>query len=358
MPPNVPSSSTNEDFFLPDLCSPRAVFMLVLVSELFVLTQVLALSGPDVFNWNRLATVSLFVQWISLCSAAVLCRLRPIIKNLPLPVATTLCLTTVILITLVFTLTAQWFLWRDAFLIVFPDWQQLVRHALVALIITAMLLRYFYVQQEASKQQQASLNARYDALQARIRPHFLFNSMNIIASLIQIDPDKAEQAVEDLSDLFRSSLQENGNSIAIGREIELCKRYLRIEAHRLGERLQSEWQIAELPQNLHIPPLTLQPLVENAVYHGIQPLEKGGTVSVDITLDNDNVCIRVRNPLPDVTRFSGQESRGNQLALENIRSRLKMLYGHRALVETRTSENDGIQEFETTIRYPCNDRTS
>ena len=306
----VTNPRETDDFFLPDLCAPRSVFMLVLVSELFVLIQVLALSGPGGFDWNRLATTSLFVQWISLCSAAVLCRLRLLLKQLSIIPVVIACLLTVMLVTLTITVIAQWFLWKDAFLTRFPDWQQLAQHALVALIITAMLLRYFYVQQEARKEQQASLNARYEALQARIRPHFLFNSMNIIASLIQIDPDKAEQAVEDLSDLFRSSLQENTNSIAIEREIELCKRYLRIEGHRLGERLKSQWRLGDLPEGLQIPPLTLQPLVENAVYHGIQPLQKGGTVSVDITIENDNVCIRVRNPVPDATHSTGRASQG------------------------------------------------
>ena len=330
--------------------------MLVLISELFVLIQVLALPGPGDLDWNRLATTSIFVQWISLVSGAVLCRLRPYLKTRQLPTIISSCLIVVVIITCIFTLLAQYFLWRDGFIDGFPDIEQLIRHTFVALIITGMLLRYFYIQQEARTEQRASLSARFDALQARIRPHFLFNSMNIIASLIHIDQDKAEQAVEDLSDLFRSSLAEPSNSITIEREIELCQRYLRIEQHRLGSRLNSEWTLTDLPDDLHIPPLTLQPIVENAVYHGIQPLEKGGTVSVDIARINDNIRIRVINPVQSSLVGQGKAIKGNQVALENIRLRLNMLFGSDASIEARllnsSHQDNGHSEFETMIIYP------
>jgi two-component system sensor histidine kinase AlgZ len=149
---------------------------------------------------------------------------------------------------------------------------------------------------------------------------------------------------------------------------------LRIEQHRLGERLKTEWTIEDLPDDIHIPPLTLQPVVENAVYHGIQPLEKGGTVSVDIVRINDNLCIRVRNPVQSASSNLGNEhlgnehlgnehlgnesygnnAQGNHLALENIRSRLHLLFGNRASVEARLSESvkGGTREFETLITYP------
>ena len=303
---------------------------------------------------------SLFVQWIALCSAAILCRQRKLLPGSPVPIIVSTVLLTVLMITLAVTLLAQWFQWRDAFLPVFPDWTQLLRHGLIAMIITAMLLRYFYIQHEASLHEVANANARFQALQARIRPHFLFNSMNIIASLIHINQDKAEEAVEDLSDLFRSSLQETGHEIALSREIELCKGYLRIEQHRLGDRLRSEWrfhnlpggQPNELPATLTIPPLTLQPVIENAVYHGIQPRQDGGTVSVDIALGNDKVTIRVRNPVPDNSEHAVEQ--GNRLALENIRSRLQLLYGNQASVDTHLTLNSGTEIYETTISYPEN----
>lgn len=346
-----PYSKRENQFFVPDLCNARAVFILVLVSELFVLIQVLAFPGTGNFDWERLATTSIFVQWIALTSAFVLCRLRPFLRDQPFPVVTLSCLITVVTITILFSLLAQWFLGNHTDFPVFPDWYQLLRNSLVALIITAMLLRHFHIQHAVARQQAAHANARYQALQARIRPHFLFNSMNIIASLIHIDQDKAEQAIEDLSDLFRSSLQETGQSIALIREIDLCQRYLRIEQHRLGERLSSEWHLGQLPAHLTIPPLTLQPVIENAVYHGIQPRAEGGTVSVDISLDNDNVVIRVTNPVPDSSGPSSKE--GNRVALENIKSRLHLLFGHKASVSTRLTLNQGTETYETLIIYPA-----
>ncbi|AMO54684.1 hypothetical protein GZ77_24225 [Endozoicomonas montiporae] len=356
MPHSALDKQNSDHLFIPDLCHTSAVFILVLVAELFVLIQVLAFPGSHGFDWNRLAITSLFVQWIALCSAAVLCRLRLLLKHSPITVIVSAVLATVLIITLTVTLLAQWFLWKDAFLLTFPDWTQLLRHAFIALIMTAMLLRYFYIQHEASRQTVANANARFQALQARIRPHFLFNSMNIIASLIHIDQDKAEEAVEDLSDLFRSSLQEAGDLIALSREIELCKGYLRIEKHRLGERLNSEWRLHNLPEplpvTLTIPPLTLQPVIENAVYHGIQPRENGGTVSVDIALGNDKVTIRVQNPVPDNSEQAVE--RGNRLALDNIRSRLQLLYGHHASIDTHLTLNNGTEIYETIISYPEN----
>ena len=369
MPDTTLSNKNRDNLFIPNLCHTPAIFMLVLVAELFVLTQVLAFPGsqsPDSksFDWNRLATTSLFVQWIVLSSAAALCRLRRLLHNSPTTVVVSSVLLTVVIITLIVTLLAHFltlsltegFLWKDTLLLTFPDGHQLFRHAFIALILTAMLLRYFYIQHEASRQETANANARFQALQARIRPHFLFNSMNIIASLIHINQDKAEEAVEDLSDLFRSSLQEAGSLISLSREIELCQGYLRIEKHRLGDRLNSEWRFhnlpAPLPATLTIPPLTLQPVVENAVYHGIQPRQQGGTVSVDIALDNDKVTIRVQNPVPEDSEQAVEQ--GNRLALENIRSRLQLLYGQQASIDTHLTLNDGTEIYETIISYPKN----
>ena len=125
--------------------------------------------------------------------------------------------------------------------------------------MSALLLRYFYLQSQWRRQQQAELRARIESLQARIRPHFLFNSLNSIASLVAIDPYKAEQAVLDLSDLFRASLAKPGTLVSWAEELELAKRYLSIEQYRLGERLQLDWQVDEVPDDLPIPQLTLQP---------------------------------------------------------------------------------------------------
>src|ERR1700676_5124822 len=171
--------------------------------------------------------------------------------------------------------------------------------------------------------------ARVHALQARIRPHFLFNSMNTIASLTRSDPAAAEQAVQDLADLFRATLSEKRNVIRLEEEIEVAHTYQRIEQLRLGSRLHVDWKIAALPPNALVPGLMLQPLLENAIYHGIEPQPGGGTVSVAGDLGSGLVTIVVRNTVGQPQN----QREGNRLALANIRERMKLMYGDRGLVK-------------------------
>ena len=226
--------------------------------------------------------------------------------------------------------------------------QTVLENALITLFTTAVLLHYLHIRIQLKNQQQVVHNAQLDSLQAHIRPHFLFNSMNIIASLIQVNPEKAEQAVEDLSDLFRSSLQDNNVITSMEQEIHLSKSYLRIEQNRLGERLQTLWHIGAFPKGLTIPAFTIQPLVENAVYHGIQPLEQGGLVEISVSVEKKKVQISVENPMP----LTGTISKGNQIALKNIRSRLTMLYGKEASLTTETQENGDTRQFIARVIYP------
>jgi two-component system sensor histidine kinase AlgZ len=192
---------------------------------------------------------------------------------------------------------------------------------------------------------QAEERARFDALQARIRPHFLFNSMNVIASLIRARPAQAEAAVEDLADLFRAALGRADAQTTLGEELDLARGYLRIEELRLGARLKLDWDVAMLPRELILPPLLLQPLVENAVYHGIQPLPEGGEVGVRGHVDAGAVVIEVRNPCPPpVARRGG----GNGIALANIRSRLALHYAGRAAL----SVDQQPESFTCTLRIP------
>jgi two-component system sensor histidine kinase AlgZ len=168
------------------------------------------------------------------------------------------------------------------------------------------------------------------ALQARIRPHFLFNSMNTIASLIRSQPAAAERAVEDLADLFRASLKAGDEPSRLDVEFELARRYLDIEQLRLGSRLKVRWELEQVPDDLPIPALVLQPLIENAVHHGIQPLPEGGVVEISGRGDAQRVTITIRNPRPTEIPRSG----GNRMALDNIRQRLAYQYGNRASLES------------------------
>jgi two-component system sensor histidine kinase AlgZ len=182
------------------------------------------------------------------------------------------------------------------------------------------------------------------ALQARIRPHFLFNSMNTIAALTRTNPAVAEQAVQDLADLFRANLSEKRNTITLAEECEIARTYQRIEELRLGPRLRVEWKTGSLPSNALVPGLTLQPLLENAIYHGIEPQPEGGVVTVTGEMTGDLITIVVRNPVGD----QQNEREGNRLALANIRERLELMYGERALVKSGRFD----AEYIVTLRFP------
>ena len=340
------SAAPDDDFFIPELCQPEALLSMVLLAELLVLVLLLAEPMLPGFNWVRLALTSLFVQWILLLSSALLCRLRPLLARLRAPLAGGLSCTIVVALTLACTAAA------DCFQLGGPlphdgEGNLYLRHALISLIMSALLLRYFYLQSQWRRQEQAELRARIESLQARIRPHFLFNSLNSIASLVAVDPYKAEQAVLDLSDLFRASLAKPGNLVPWIEELELAKRYLSIEHYRLGERLQLQWEVADVPNDLPIPQLTLQPLLENAVVYGIQPRVEGGLVRVEASYAEGVFRLCVSNPFEQ----QGEQppSRGTHQALNNIDARLAALFGARASLSVE--RRDG--RHYTCLRYPC-----
>jgi two-component system sensor histidine kinase AlgZ len=314
---------------VPELCNVAALALLVVAGELLAL--VLLFAGGGV-SWIRFALLSLFVQWVALLSAGGLCWLRPRFAALSLPAGAAVALALVLLVTFAVGFGADRLLAADV--LVRPvDWSALAGQQVIAGIIATLALRYFHVQQQLRLREQAELRARIQALQSRIRPHFLFNSMNIIASLIETDPETAEAVVEDLSELFRASLNEAGHQVPLTAELALCERYLRIEGLRLGERLRLDWQVDAIPPDVRIPLLTLQPLLENAIYHGVQPRPEGGTVGLRVSCAADRVEVEIRNPLPVAERARGSDSAGNRMALDNIRSRLAVLHGAAAKLE-------------------------
>ena len=209
--------------------------------------------------------------------------------------------------------------------------------------ITGMLLVYFELRGHALSP--ALAEARLQALQARIRPHFLFNSMNAVLSLVRQEPRRAEAALEDLAGLFRALMADNRELTPISREIELCRQYLDLEQLRLGDRLRVEWLTENLPQDALIPPLALQPLLENAVYHGIEPGEMPGTVSISIHVANGRLHAVLRNPY----RATGDHHVGNKMALANIRERLQLHFDVAAELSTKVV--DDTYEVRMTMPY-------
>lgn len=345
---NKETIEQREDFFLPDLCQGQSILFLILVAELLVFVLVLTRSALFDFSWTDLGVFSLFVQWLALSSAAVLCNIRPLLVGKSPVYATVTGYLVILLLTLIFSVLGQWLLLE---LEGGSSWNSLhtgvvVRNLLVAFVLTGIAFRYFYLQYQLRQREKAELNSRIQALQSRIRPHFLFNSMNIIASLISIDPEKAETVVEDLSALFRASLNDSSDQpVWLEEEIELCEKYIHIESLRLDDRLSVDWQVHVDPATIRIPMLTLQPLLENAIYHGIQPLPDGGEVKVAIDCPDGMVVVRITNP---IAPGDHAHDRGNRMALENITSRLEAIYGKDAEVAT---ERTGTS-FETILRFP------
>ena len=222
-----------------------------------------------------------------------------------------------------------------------------LRGVVLAVAAGALLLAYFEMRSRAFSPAQAE--ARLAALNARIRPHFLFNSLNAVLSLIRARPQQAEAALESLSDLFRAAMRDPTDLVSLSEEIELCRQYLELENLRLGERLTVDWEIGPVSMVLPIPPLMLQPLLENAVYHGIEPSPTGGTVRVAITQSGDELRIVIANP----TAGQVQHAAGNQIALANIRERLALYYDLEARLETIA----GDDSYEVRITLPCQRKT-
>lgn len=347
----VPNEHRPEGLYLPDFCNLRMVLAMVVAAEL--LAYVLSLSsapGGAGRRWDGLIMTSLFVQWVALASIALLCACRRLMEGWRDTTTTTLYSFGLVLAVTVVVSEAAY--WGGAYLGLFPmgegGWHGgfLIRNLTISAIVTTVALRYFYVQFQLKKNIQAEAYARIQALQARVRPHFLFNSMNTIASLTRSDPALAEEVVEDLADLFRVNLADARTRVPLEEELALTRRYLHIEQLRLGARLTIEEHTSDAPRDAAIPMLTIQPLVENAVYHGIEPLPQGGVVRLEARRDGDgNIVITVANPQPpaEVIRRPG-----NRLALDNLRQRLGVHFGGRATLTV----DDTTGRYVATLALP------
>ena len=344
-----------ESFYLPDFCTSRAALAIVLIVELTAIVLALARQGadraraPDI--WAEHARTTFFLLTVGLICAALLCGTRRRLERLTVARGSAAVLALLTAAIAVIS-AAAYFLGRTRLAVgagaatFFPSqpWPFVLRNVGIGFVIVAVALRYFYVTHQWRRNIEMRAAARVHALQARIRPHFLFNSMNTIASLTRSDPALAEQAVQDLADLFRASLSDQRQTITLEEELEVARTYQRIEQLRLGARLNVSWDVDRLPRDARVPGLLLQPLIENAIYHGIEPRAEGGTVGVVGELTGDLITVVVRNPVDE--RQSERE--GNRLALANIRERMALLYGELALIKAGRFGN----EYIVTLRFP------
>jgi len=327
----------------PLLCRWRLLLAVMAVTQVSVL--LIAVGTLSEFSAVWLGSVSLYAQALALVTAFGVCLGRPWLCRLSARGAWVGSWIVAVVVALAFSYSAGIIgtvlgvgPGRESFAIFV--WQSVLSVALVGMA----LFRYLFVHAQWRAQLLAQSEARVQALQARIRPHFLFNSLNTIASLIPDEPVSAERAIEDLADLFRGSMRRADSLISLSEELDLARRYLEMEQRRLGDRLRVEWRVVELPDGASILPLTLQPLLENAVAHGIQPRQDGGELKVYGRSEKDNVVITISNPLaPDE-----HDSTGHGMALANIRERLELAFGPTASLITHQNK----EQFFAVLSLP------
>lgn len=330
--------------FLPDFCGPGNLLRTVLVAELLAFVIVAAQSGGWLARLQILALASLFIQWVALVDIALLCWLQGRLARLDDRLAATLAFVLLQAVTCVFTILAHVLAGRLGLpLGLEPLGATLVEHGVISAIVSAVALRYSYVTAQWRRNVQAEAQSRVQALQARIRPHFLFNSMNTIASLTRSDAAQAEAAVEDLAELFRASLADR-STLTLDEELALVASYLRIEKQRLADRLVVEWDHDAATGGAELPALTLQPLVENAVYHGAEQLSAGGRLSVRTRRVGASVEIEIDNPRSARAR----RREGNRMAHENVRQRLALAFGEDAAL----SVAEEAESYRVSVRIP------
>ena len=241
-----------------------------------------------------------------------------------------------------------------------PDWcllQQLIgedekkgfflRSLGISGLVSIAFLRYLFVKFQWEQQIVAKARANLDAMQARMRPHFLFNSLNTIASLTRIEPQLAEKLIEDLAELIRACMGiGRTHMVRLDEEIYLAKLYLEIELHRFDERLKINWDIANVPLDSLIPPLSLQPVIENAVYHGIELNPAGGEIIIKGSLQNSRITFTVRNTLPPAESYSNRKN--NRSALNNLAARFEGCYSGAGSIFKSSADN----YYQLTLAFP------
>jgi two-component system sensor histidine kinase AlgZ len=330
---------------LPNFCNLGVMLrLLLLVNLLCAAAAVVKSQAPSDFVMHYLI-LCVVVQPALLLSLVFLCGLRHWIARLSYAQELAAVLGVEAAVGVVS------FLVMDSIL---PDISQLPvwQFAFFFVFVTAAVLFYFDLRSRALAP--SVTEARLQALQSRIRPHFLFNSMNAALSLIRSEPKRAERLLENMAELFRGLMNENRRLVRLDEEVNLCLNYLEIEQIRLGERLKVLWKIEAMPANALVPPLILQPLIENAVYHGIEPLGEPGEIIIEIAEHGRELVITLINPVPSGAEYSNSatHNQGNRMAMSNIRERLQLHFDAEARLKTNVE--NGL--YRVTIVLPKLDR--
>ena len=328
-------NQTGAGIRLPNFCNLGVMLRSLLLANLFVVAAALARASSLAAAALEFQLMAAYLEPVLIVSLLALCAARRALHAMGYVAALGTIAAFEVLVAWIVALAAAELM---------PGVRSipLAHVALLTLFVTACILGYFDLRARALSP--AVAEARIQALQARIRPHFLYNSINAVLSLIRSEPRRAERALEDMADLFRVLMADNRTLAPIGNEVELARQYLAIETLRLGERLRVSWRTGGMPADALVPPLILQPLAENAVYHGIEPSPDGGEVAIEVGLSGGQLVMTLTNPLPAESR----QTAGNKMALANIRERLQLHYDAEASMKSEV--RDGI--YRVTIRIP------
>ncbi len=326
--------------FLPDLCGRREVLGLVNLAALtaIVVTLLRAPFGPGF--WEALGANAFFVLWIALLSAAAMCTARRRLARWPRRGALLVLYIGLLVCAAAVALATRLLLPAGVGL----DATGIARTVAAAAIVDGLALRYLVVLESGKRAVRREARGRFHALEARLRPHFLFNTLNTLAALVRHEPERAERAVLDLAELFRASVERAGGVATLGEEIRLAERYLALEELRLGERLAVRWRCADLPGDALVPSLLLQPLVENAVYHGLESSPEGGTIEITGARGPGGIEIVVANSLGT----GAGRGRGRGLAQATLAERLALLFPEAPPLEVRREAD----RYAVVLRFP------
>lgn len=341
MPSSAAPASAPIDIVIPDCCNIGVIFRVLLAVNVTVLTAILFRTSGLRPGLLEFVESSILVELACLCSLLALCGLRKLIRTVPPSGQRAACALVPAAVTaLLINFLSSLELFQQGF-----THLTMVKGVLVAALFGIVLQHYFEMRTRAFSP--ALAEARLQALQARIQPHFLFNSLNAVLSLIRTEPRQAETTLEDLADLFRVLIRDGRDMTTLEDEIRICRQYLSIEKVRLGNRLQVQWKAVDITNDVlrkaQIPSLLLQPLLENAVHYGVEPSSKPVLIQIHLSRSIDRIDIAVVNPYHGDAR-----STGNHMALENIRERLALLYDVEAQLTTTVARG----YFEVRLRFP------
>ena len=328
-------NQTGAGIRLPNFCNLGVMLRSLLVANLFVAAAALARAASLEAAWLEFLLLAAFAEPMLIVSLGLLCAARRPLHRMGYFAA--------LAVIGAFEVAFAWVAVHAGADLVPGRSLPFAQVALLTLLVTGAVLFYFDLRSRALSP--AVAEARIQALQARIRPHFLYNSINAVISLVRSDPRGAERALEDLSDLFRVLMADNRTLMPVSQEIELTRQYLAIESIRLGERLRVAWRTDGVPADALVPPMVLQPLVENAVYHGIEPAPGGGEISIDIGRSGGQLHMTLTNPMPAESRHAP----GNRMAIANIRERLQLHFDAEASM--RSEVRDGTYKVTISIPY-------